>query len=112
MKRNSSQLLFFAIIYMTALWLSMRFLHPTEQPQAPPTEQIAQLRQDADKQIEEARTGGATLTLRDREQKEQQALRDFDRIAQLDPKGDTGIEARFAKAALLEEMGRANGGYL
>src|SRR5690242_13602634 len=94
MKNNSSRYLPFIIVYLGMLWISMRFMHPAEQPKPPSPQQVTQLRQQAEQLLQEARTGGggASLTLSERQQlsqqKYQEALRDFDRIAQLEPSSD------------------------
>ena len=77
MKNNSSRLIFFVIVYLFTWWLSMRFIRPTEAPKPPSPAAVTQTRQDAEKRVEMARKGGATLTLRDREEKYHEAIREL-----------------------------------
>jgi YidC/Oxa1 family membrane protein insertase len=103
----------FGIVYFAVLMLFQRYLAPMQQQQKPPVAQtLSQYQKDLDPLLKQARTGGASLSLSDREQKYQEALRLYDKIAGLDPKSDTAIDARFDKAALLEEMGKTEGKYL
>src|SRR5438477_10207172 len=110
MKNNSSRMIFFVIVYMAALWFSMRFMHPAEPPKPSP-QQITATRQKAEQLAQEAQTGGATLPLSEQQQyrqkKFQEALRAFDQAvqaAQLDATKDLAIDLRFEKAGLEQRM--------
>jgi YidC/Oxa1 family membrane protein insertase len=113
MKPNWSRMVVFAIVYAAVFLLFQRYMAPLQQQQQQKKPPVAQTQSQYQKEIDDlltqARTGGASLSRSEREQKYLDATRLYDKIAGLDPKSDTAIGARFDKAALLEELARMDG---
>jgi len=95
----------FALVYLAVLMVSQKYLMPVQQQQKPPIAAgLAQYQKQIDALLTQARTGGASLSRGEREQKYLEATKLYDEIARLDPKSDAAIDANFHKAALLEEL--------
>lgn len=108
MKPNYSRMIVFGIIYFAVLFLFQKYFAPLQKP-PPPKQSVTQSISDHQKEIADlltqARTGGSSLSRSEREERYVEATRLYDKIVALDPKSDTAIDARFDKAALLEELG-------
>src|SRR5207249_1163559 len=102
MKPNYSRMIIiYVCVWLSALLLQRYFFPQTEHQQRPPVAPtIAQYQKQIDQLLTDARTGGASLSRSEREQKFLDASRLYDQIARLDPQSDTAIDARFKNAAL------------
>jgi YidC/Oxa1 family membrane protein insertase len=104
MKPNYSRMIVFALVYLAVLMVSQKYLMPVQQQKPPVAVTQPQYQKQVDDLLTQARTGGASLSRSEREQKYLEASKLYDEIAHQAPKSDAAINARFQKAALLEEL--------
>jgi YidC/Oxa1 family membrane protein insertase len=104
MQRNSSRLILFMVLYALMLGVWYSTFRPGQQRPQPTAQTVTTIRAQAEQSEQAARSSAATLSRTDRERKYQDAINDYQQIANLLPQSDSGIDAHVQVARLHEEL--------